>query len=137
VIRLRWFCCLLLPALISAGCHDSSARQVRAGAELYRLNCASCHGTDARGNGPVASFIKVEVPDLTRIAARREGSFPSEEIFKIVDGQSAIAAHGPRHMPVWGYEFFDPEGDDEQAHGRSTERIEDLVAYLGTLQRRE
>jgi mono/diheme cytochrome c family protein len=105
------------------------------GEQLYQRHCASCHGENAQGNGPVAPFISAAVPDLTRIAQRRRGDFPEEEIFQIIDGQSARAAHGPRHMPVWGYDFFGPQGDDEFAHEQATERVERLVTYLGTLQR--
>jgi mono/diheme cytochrome c family protein len=133
----RWLLSLLLAATLCAACRAPPANEHLAhesGGALYQRYCASCHGEDARGNGPVASFISAPVPDLTRIAQRRGGHFPSEEIFQIIDGQSALAAHGPRHMPVWGYEFFGPEGDDRFAHQQGTERVERLVSYLGTLQ---
>jgi mono/diheme cytochrome c family protein len=113
----------------------SDVLYTESGEVLYQRYCASCHGENARGNGPVAPFIAVKVPDLTRIAERRSGHFPPEEIFQIIDGQSARAAHGPRHMPVWGYEFFGPQIDDRLAHQQATERVERLVSYLGTLQR--
>jgi hypothetical protein len=83
----------------------------------------------------VAPYLNAQVPDLTRIAERRGGAFPSEEVFRIIDGQSSIAAHGSRHMPVWGYEFFGPQDDDRLAHREATERVDRLVSYLGTLQR--
>jgi hypothetical protein len=79
----------------------------------------------------------VDVPDLTRIAARRGGVFPDEEIFKIVDGQADLRSHGPRHMPVWGYEFFGDDPDDEAAHRQATEMVERLVEYLRSIQRAE
>jgi len=104
------------------------------GQTLFRANCASCHGEDATGNGPVAPLLNVRVPDLTRIAARRDGRFPEDEIFRIIDGQAPLAAHGPRHMPVWGYEFFG-EGDDETAHGQATDRVDRIVAWLRGIQR--
>jgi hypothetical protein len=77
------------------------------------------------------------VPDLTRIAVRRGGRFPADEIYRIVDGQADLAAHGPRHMPVWGYEFFGDEPDDEAAHAEASVRIERLVSYLRSIQRGE
>jgi mono/diheme cytochrome c family protein len=113
---------------------EAEAVTQESGQQLYERYCASCHGENAHGNGPVAPFISAAVPDLTRIAHRRGGEFPPEEIFQIIDGQSARAAHGPRHMPVWGYEFFGPQSDDRLAHQQATERVERLVAYLGTLQ---
>jgi mono/diheme cytochrome c family protein len=107
----------------------------RAGEHIYKQSCAACHGTDARGTGPVAPLLKVDVPDLTRIQARRGGQFPELEVFRIIDGQSELAAHGPRHMPIWGYEFFGSDADDELAHRRATEKVDRLVAYLASIQR--
>jgi len=83
----------------------------------------------------VASFLTVPVPDLTQIAARRGGRFPSEEIYRIVDGQADLGAHGPRHMPVWGYEFFGDAADDEAAHAQASAKVEGLVRYLNSIQR--
>jgi mono/diheme cytochrome c family protein len=105
------------------------------GAHLYRVSCSGCHGMDARGNGPVAPFLNVPVPDLTRIASRRGGTFPADEIYRIVDGQSDLLSHGPRHMPVWGYEFFGDDPDDEVAHRQATNKVERLVGYLQSIQR--
>ncbi len=124
-------------ATLAAGC----AGQTRAGsaattegAELYRLHCAGCHGAAGRGDGPVAPLMEVAVPDLTRIAARRGGRFPGEEVARIIDGLSPLAAHGTRHMPVWGYEFYDPESDDETAQRQAAERVERLTQFLASIQ---
>jgi mono/diheme cytochrome c family protein len=109
---------------------------LRGGKRIFLRSCAGCHGAEADGNGPVAPFLNVEVPDLTRIAARRGGTFPELEIYGIVDGQGDHPVHGSRHMPVWGYEFFDTEAeDDEIAHGRATEKIGRVVAWLRSIQR--
>jgi hypothetical protein len=83
----------------------------------------------------VAPILAVPVPDLTRIASRRGGSFPAEEIYRIVDGQAPLSAHGPRHMPVWGYEFFGDDADDEAAHRAATEKIEGVVRFLHSVQK--
>jgi mono/diheme cytochrome c family protein len=136
MLPLRWLFSILAASLcISCRAPPSEEHLVReSGEALYLRYCSSCHGETARGNGPVAPFIAASVPDLTRIAERRGGDFPPQEIFQIIDGQSARAAHGPRHMPVWGYEFFGPQSDDRLAHQQATERVERLVGYLGTLQ---
>jgi mono/diheme cytochrome c family protein len=136
---LRGLLTTIVAAALCAACSGPNSEGLitrESGRALYQQHCASCHGENARGNGPVAPFLSVAVPDLTRIAERRGGQFPSEEIFQIIDGESPRAAHGPRHMPVWGYEFFGPQGDDRLAHQQATERVERLVSYVGTLQRR-
>ena len=43
------------------------------GPALSKAYCASCHGTDAKGDGPMAKSLKVKPADLTRIAARNGG----------------------------------------------------------------
>lgn len=122
--------------LSSCTTHNPELRPgAESGEQVYLMSCGSCHGVDARGNGPVAPFLKVEVPDLTHIARRRSGSFPAEEVYRIIDGQSSLLPHGPRNMPVWGYEFFGDDADDEVAHRRATERVELLVKYLKSIQR--
>jgi cytochrome c oxidase cbb3-type subunit I/II len=35
----------------------NSAESVQRGADLFRMNCQSCHGKEGRGNGPVASAL--------------------------------------------------------------------------------
>ena len=110
-------------------------RLAQAGKDLYRVSCAACHGADAQGTGPVAPLLNIAVPDLTRIAQRRSGKFPELEIFRIIDGQADLSERGPRHMPVWGYEFFGDEADDERAHQAATDKVDRLVAYLRSIQR--
>jgi len=113
--------------------HDH--RAVELGARQFRVSCSGCHGLDARGNGPIAPVLSVPVPDLTRIASRHGGQFPTDDIYRIIDGQADLSAHGPRHMPVWGYEFFGDDPDDEVAHRRATQKIEHVLAYLQSVQR--
>lgn len=129
---------LLVFLLACAACVTTPRPQSRAlptGQDVFRRYCASCHGEDARGNGPVAPLLQVPVPDLTRIAARRGGQFSGDEIFRIIDGQAPLEAHGPRHMPVWGYEFFGGDADDEMAHAQATTRVDQLVSWLRGIQR--
>jgi mono/diheme cytochrome c family protein len=124
-------------ATLATGCIGptrSRSELTISGAELYRLHCAGCHGAAGRGDGPVAPLMAVAVPDLTRIAARRGGRFPEDEVARIIDGLSPMAAHGSRHMPVWGYEFYSPDQDDETAHRLAAERLDRLTRFLGSIQ---
>ena len=34
------------------------------GKETFRLRCATCHGADGSGNGPMAKAAKMTIPDL-------------------------------------------------------------------------
>jgi mono/diheme cytochrome c family protein len=110
--------------------HQLAAAAPPDGAAIYRTYCASCHGTTATGGGPAALSMKVTPPDLTGIAARNKGVFPSERVSQIVLGRGP-AAHGDRNMPVWGDVFARRVSNvDPKAI------IDALVRYLDGLQRR-
>lgn len=102
------------------------------GAEIYRSYCRSCHGETGKGDGPVGQHLTVEPADLTQIARRNDGEFPTEWVFRRIDGRKKVGAHGPSEMPVWGEAL-------SKTHGGTTaetvqQRISDLVAYIGSIQ---
>lgn len=101
------------------------------GDNLYGMYCASCHGEDAKGHGPMAKWLKVPPPDLTRIAARNGGTFPLERVDRIISGDEAVpSGHGTRAMPVWGPMFSQVARD--QDFGKV--RIDNLARYLRDIQ---
>ena len=102
------------------------------GSSLFRAHCASCHGTDARGNGPVAGQLRHMPSDLTQYTRRNGGIFPSERVYRIIDGRD-VAAHGDREMPVWGEAFRMMPGSSPAA---VKARIEAIVRYLQGIQER-
>lgn len=129
-----------LAALALAAPHAASAQGAsdplaQSGEKLYVRYCAVCHGKDARGDGPFAGLLRVKPADLTTIAARRGGQFPSEELTQMVDGRLVPPAHGTREMPVWGRWLGESLGagapHDEVARGE----ILAILTYLKTLQR--
>jgi mono/diheme cytochrome c family protein len=79
---------------------DERSKQEMEGKELYVQHCSLCHGADARGRTAYSELIRVETPDLTRIALRRQGWFPEVLVREIIDGRFKI--HGDRMMPIWG-----------------------------------
>jgi mono/diheme cytochrome c family protein len=87
----------------------ASAQQVDIGKAEYQANCASCHGIDAKGDGPVSKVLKTRPTDLTALAKKNKGVFPLNSVYRIIDGRDPIASHGTREMPVWGYRFVPPE----------------------------
>ncbi len=100
------------------------------GVDLYHAYCASCHGMDGRGNGPVASALNTQPSDLTRIAERNGGIFPLERVKKIISGDQMVSAHGSHEMPVWGPVFHQVEEDRDYGNVR----LQNLAEYLRTLQ---
>ena len=51
-----------------------------AGAYAYRTYCASCHGADGKGEGPLTENLRFRPADLTLIAKRNGGSFPVDRV---------------------------------------------------------
>lgn len=124
---------LLSIAAVSARAQDFSSYS---GVQLYQRFCASCHGERARGDGPVAKSFKIDVPDLTRIAKRHGGTFPADQVRKIIDGRTVIPPHGSREMPVWGFEFYlqnENAGHPDPQH-RTEQIIQRLEDYLRSIQ---
>ena len=106
------------------------------GVEMYESLCASCHGAAGEGDGPVAPLIKIHVPDLTRIAQRDGGEFPTEDVRRTIDGRFDRPAHGPRDMPVWGWQFYRSEQSNDPAErARVDALIDRLVEYLRSIQK--
>ncbi|MGC2459846.1 MAG: cytochrome c [Steroidobacteraceae bacterium] len=104
------------------------------GAQLYQRFCASCHGSRGFGDGPVASSLKSMVPDLTQITKRHGGTFPADQVRRIIDGRAVQPPHGTREMPVWGYEFRSAGAADESGPRSADELIGRLLDYLRSIQ---
>jgi len=104
-----------------------------AGRDIFRYYCATCHGRDGRGNGPVAAELKAKPANLTGLAAENAGRFPLERVKAFVThGRPGAPAHGSSEMPVWGpiFQSLDPSDAIAQA------RIESVVAYINSIQRK-
>ena len=102
-----------------------------AGPDLYRGYCASCHGTEGKGDGPVAPALNSKMPDLTTIRQRNGGIFPAARVNKIIAGDEIILAHGTREMPVWGPIFHQVEEDRDYGEVR----LQNLTDYLKSVQK--
>lgn len=119
--------CAGLPAL---------AQDAKVGAELYRVHCATCHGIEAGGQGPMAGVLTIKPVDLTALQVNNGGVFPTERVVKRIDGRDPLVSHGSP-MPVYGF-FF--EGKDQAVKTPSGQPIltsapiVDLLTYLQTLQ---
>ncbi len=128
-------------AVLAAGLASGAAAEESVGARLFAENCAACHGTDGKGNGPLAELLSVGLPDLTTLSARNDGTFPFERVFMVVDGRADVAAHGGREMPVWGMTFDAAAAEEYNPFPGSTDvetfvsgRILALVSHIQSLQ---
>ena len=117
---------------LTAGAEDDEAKT---GAELFISLCASCHGAQARGDGPVAPLLVTPPSDLTRIAQRNSGRFYADTVQRFIDGREVRRAHGPRDMPVWGRQlYFSAKEDDPAARAHADAEIAKIVEYLRSIQ---
>jgi nucleotide-binding universal stress UspA family protein len=108
--------------------------QTTTGREVFRTYCASCHGEAARGDGPLANAMKRKPANLTEIAKRNGGQFPTDLVFRTIDGRQPVRGHGGPDMPVWGDVFTRSRdaGDGERVKAV----IQSLVDYLDGIQLR-
>ncbi len=99
------------------------------GREIFHAYCATCHGADAKGNGPAAAALKTSPLDLTQLARHNSGKFPGAAVNETLRDVSQ-AAHGSAEMPVWGPVLQSVSGNPREMDLR----INNLVAYLNSIQ---
>jgi nucleotide-binding universal stress UspA family protein len=122
---------LLMPTGAAA---QETMKQTTPGAEVFRTYCASCHGTAARGDGPLASAMIKKPANLTEIAKRNGGLFPSDLVFRTIDGRQPVRGHGGPDMPVWGDAFSKSREAGDADRVKAV--IQSLVDYLDSIQLR-
>lgn len=141
---------LMLASLAAGFAAAAQAEELDAGKSEFQSSCASCHGTDARGKGPVADQLKTPPPDLTMLARRNSGVFPANAVFEAISGSKTVSAHGTREMPVWGERFnpiirlphyVDPSywklaGPEQDPEVVVRKRILAVVDYLSRVQQK-
>lgn len=125
------------PTAHAQGLQAANTDWTATGRDLYVRYCASCHGTSARGDGPVADVLSVRPADLTGLAARYGRPLPTEQLAGYVDGRADVAAHGPRQMPVWGERLYagaQPGPASDQLESARRGSIELILLYLESIQ---
>ena len=106
-----------------------------AGRTLYLRFCASCHGRDGRGDGPVAPALGEKPTDLTQIAAAHGGEFPFLAVIEAIDGTRTVRAHGVSEMPIWGEVFLADQAAPLEQQILAGGRVIVIARYLRSLQR--
>lgn len=126
---------IMLLAPVLAFAQDAPMKQTTAGAALFSTYCSSCHGTTARGDGPLASSMIRKPANLIEIAKRNGGNYPSELVFRTIDGRQPVRGHGGPDMPVWGDAFSNSREAGDAARVKAV--IQSLVDYLESIQLRQ
>lgn len=129
-LALAFVAAAALSAAADAGQEQKNHDAAVAGRKIFLENCATCHGLDARGNGPTASSLKGVPPDLSQIEVRHR-KFSEYEIQQMILGEPTHVDAGGREMPAWG-RLFRQEGGD----GLAMLRTHTLVSYLESIQAR-
>ncbi len=140
-MNVRYFACCMTLVVASATFASAQETKVKheaapatspaSGKEMFMSYCASCHGKDAKGDGPAAAALKNAPADLTGLAQRNGGKYPSGKVTTILRGQANLVPHGDQEMPVWGPVLWKLSGGHEEV---VQQRIANLNRYLESLQ---
>lgn len=121
-----------LAVLVSGAAHaQETDERVETGQNAYLRHCAVCHGLEGFGNGPLADAMKIAPSDLTRIADKHGGEFPSAKVSDVIRNGGGVLGHGSPTMPAWG-SYFAEKRRPEVARAR----IKALVDYIASIQAR-
>jgi mono/diheme cytochrome c family protein len=141
---------LMIAGLVAAFAGAAQAEDIDAGRSEFQSSCASCHGMDGKGKGPVSKQLKMPPSDLTLLAKNNNGVFPTSAIYETIYGSKAVSAHGTREMPIWGERFnpivqlphyVDPSywklaGPEQSPEVVVQRRILAIVDYLSRIQQK-
>jgi mono/diheme cytochrome c family protein len=119
--------------MIAASASVQAQSPAADGPALFKTYCASCHGVDATGSGPVAPALRHAPPDLTQLAKRNNGQFPSARVRRVIEGRE-VQAHGDREMPVWGDAF--QQTREGRSAGEAEARLAAIIRHLEAIQGR-
>ena len=100
--EVKW---LILAGVAAGFAAAAQAEEFDIGKSEFQSSCASCHGADAKGKGPVSDQLKIPPADLTVLARKNNGVFPTKAVYETINGLKTIPAHGVREMPIWGERF--------------------------------
>jgi mono/diheme cytochrome c family protein len=141
---------LMIASLTAGFAAAAQAEDFDIGKSEFQSSCASCHGTDGKGKGPVSEQLKVPPSDLTMLAKNNNGVFPTNAVYETIYGSKTILAHGTREMPIWGERFnpiislphnVDPfywkmAGPEQSPEVVVRKRILAVIDYLGRIQQK-
>lgn len=117
--------------LVIQGTAMAGPDDIALGHAIYLHYCATCHGSNGEGHGPVARALKTPPTNLRLLSDLYGNPLQEDKVARAIDGRAEVEAHGPREMPVWG-ERFSAANHGEERKVKSI--IRKLVAYLQSIQ---
>ncbi len=106
------------------------------GAADFNELCAPCHGRDAKGDGPLADGLAHRPADLTGLAARHGGTFPTAYVMSKIWGYEKGAAPSdimPKFAPLMESKtVLVDTGDGVETP--TPERLVEIANYLAGVQ---
>lgn len=100
----------------------------------YLRYCGACHGPDGKGTGGIAGLLTVKPSDLTGLAKKHSGEFPTMEVIEYITGTRRVAAHGDSEMPIWGERFREDTAMSPTQNAEIRGKIQLITDYVRTLQ---
>ena len=122
---------LLLDVLATAS--EKELNEV-VGKKEFVTYCASCHGSEGKGDGPVVNFLKRKPADLTKLTQSNGGVFPFERIYGVFDGTYVFTEHGTSEMPIWGYNFIQEAKEANKPSTTAKAKALDIILYIQVIQ---
>ncbi len=130
----------VIASLLTVTAHSWALTPLERGRTEFDHQCASCHGTTAKGDGPLRPFLVKPPSDLTTLAQRHGGKLPEQQLREMIDGRAMNepGPHGVREMPVWGQRFREDAQQTRMGRWKPErqvrQRLDALVAYLQSVQ---
>ena len=127
---------LLGAALVLSACVDTGkSSEKTTGAEDYNDYCAACHGPAGKGDGAAAAGLAKKPADLSHLAARNKGVFPTTKVMAQIWGYAGKKGKGvmPDFAPLLEGDTVPYDGGDGIATPTPI-RLVELAEYLKTLQ---
>lgn len=120
---------------VAAAAHAQSAPEApNPGRDAFLQYCASCHGAQGDGKGPMAGELRQSPSDLRHLTKRFGSPLHTQRLLERIDGRRMARAHGSRDMPVWGEKLTRniPRGAGTEAQTRGTLLI--IIDWLESIQ---
>lgn len=124
-------------ATLYSGCSDRETSSTEAlsgpasqptSKDMIINDCASCHGVDGSGNGPLAAELKVAPTNLRLLKQSNDGDFPLLDVQRSIDGRGTARTHGLPDMPIWGRRWILEGLKDAERKAR----VISITSYIAT-----